>query len=215
MGNGKCYHHGGKTPVGIACVNFKDGSHSKYFPRLPARMQDDYKAAIADDNYLSLRDEQAVARARSADLLSRVDSGESGELWRSVRETWIAGEKALAMWNAGGETIAGKEGKSTYFEAWEQIGILTSEGIQDYQSWDEWHKNSEGIRRLSETEVKRIKAAQDALTKEQALMYAVATQQAILKHVKDRDTLAAIAADLAALGVVPTNSHSIGPGTVG
>src|SRR5258708_37054514 len=41
----ECYHHGGKTPRGIASPNFKHGRYSK---SLPARMRERYEEALAD-----------------------------------------------------------------------------------------------------------------------------------------------------------------------
>lgn len=164
-------------------------------------MRADFDAAHADDNLIDRRDDAAVAKARAADLLARVDTGESGELWRAVKGTWTAGNDALKAWNASPGSETGQEAKATFFQAWEEMGTALTAGVQDYQAWNEWANTAEQLRRYSETEIKRLKAGQDSLTIAEAKMYAMAIQQAVLKHVKDRDTLTAIATDLAILTI--------------
>ena len=78
-----CYHHGGRTPRGMASPHFKTGRYSKF---LPDRMASRFEEGQADTELLALRHEISVLDARTEDLLKRVDSGESGELWRQLRD---------------------------------------------------------------------------------------------------------------------------------
>ena len=81
-GRSVCYNHGGASPVGAASPQFKNGRYSKF---LPERLRDRYQEAQRDPEILVLRDEVALADARLADLLTRVDAGESGALWKEVK----------------------------------------------------------------------------------------------------------------------------------
>lgn len=174
-------------------------------------MHADYKVALKDRDSLVLTTRIAVARARQEDLLSRVDTGEAGEIWRSLRQTFKAAEKALLGWNTKSGDDA-DEAKQEFFQAYETIGGLISEGVQDYQAWDEYFKLVETERKLNETEVKRIKAGQESLTNIEAIAFAQAVHSTILKHVKDRVILSAIAHDLTALTYVSGDSGAAEPG---
>jgi hypothetical protein len=87
MGRNTCYHHGGKSLVGPAVNTYRHGRHSKF---LPVRMAAKYQEAQGDPDLLSLRSEIALVDARLADLLSRVDTGESGSLWLALRRAYRA-----------------------------------------------------------------------------------------------------------------------------
>src|ERR671916_1968189 len=80
--NGRCPNHGGKSLGGIASPRL---THGRYSRSLPAQLAARYTAAQHDPELLSLRDELALLDARIADVLSRVDSGESGQLWQHLR----------------------------------------------------------------------------------------------------------------------------------
>src|SRR3954452_17185048 len=81
MPNGRCRMHGGKSLAGAASPAFKTGRHSTY---LPVRLLAGYQEAERDPELLALRDEIALIDSRLADVLSRVDSGESSRIWRSL-----------------------------------------------------------------------------------------------------------------------------------
>src|SRR5918992_3542816 len=80
VGREVCSMHGGKSLVGPAVNTYRSGRHSRY---LPVRMAAKYQEAEHDPELLSLRDQIALVDARLADLLARVDTGESGSLWLS------------------------------------------------------------------------------------------------------------------------------------
>lgn len=67
MTNGRCNLHGGKTPNGIALPQTKTGRYSKY---LPTELLDNYQAALADSELLSVRDEIALVDAKIGQILA-------------------------------------------------------------------------------------------------------------------------------------------------
>src|SRR6187399_1656871 len=81
MPNGRCHLHGGKSLGGVASPSFTTGKYSKY---LPTRMLDRYHEAAEDHELIALREDVALLDARIADMLQRVDTGESGEIWASL-----------------------------------------------------------------------------------------------------------------------------------
>ena len=78
-----CRNHGGKALRGLDSPSLK---HAIYSIDLPARMVDDYEAALADPDRLSLDPNIALTRSRIKDLIKRVDIGESGWLWKETRQ---------------------------------------------------------------------------------------------------------------------------------
>jgi hypothetical protein len=181
-GRTRCRLHGGKSLVGSACPHFRSGRYSAYVPeRLRAR----YEQAEDDAELLSLRSELALLDARLMDLLSRVDSGESGHLWadlkRAHREFKIAqrGEDVARMH----ATLA-------------RVEHLIDSAVQDHVAWAEIGGLIEQRRRLAESESKRIVMLQQTITAEQALAMMRAIVDILTRHVRDRKVLSDIVVEL-------------------
>lgn len=176
-----CHMHGGKTPRGFASPHTKTGRWSKDMPtRLAARAEE----ARRDPELLVLRDDIALLDARLADVLERVDSGESGEKWRQLKQAWRAYEGASAVHRA---------------EALEWVGACITVGCSDYAAWADVRTLLQERCRLVESERKRLVEMQQVITAEQAMMLLAVVTNTIRKHVLDRKTLAAIGEDLGRL----------------
>lgn len=185
MRNGRCKMHGGLTPAGIANPNTTHGRYSKH---LPTRLADRYHEARSDPDLIALREEIALTDARLADLLGRVDTHEAGTRWKAVGAAVRAYRKAEA-----GEEDDDRE------KAFDLIEELTSEGLADYEAWDEVHRMVEQRRKLAETETKRLDKAGRSISAERAMLLVAAVVEVIRSHVQDRDTLAAISRDVGRL----------------
>jgi hypothetical protein len=181
-GRERCRLHGGATPVGVASPHFKTGRHSKY---IPERLAERYQEALADGELLALREEIALVDARLADLLGRVDTGESGLFWRQAR----------AALNGYNKAVAEKKDveAATYLFELRQI---IDKGIEDYSAWAEVHAVLEQRRRLVESETKRLSQMQQFITAEKAMALIASLTDIIKRHVTDRAALAGISADL-------------------
>lgn len=178
--------HGGNNVLGTASGTFKNGRYSKHLPtRLAAR----YHEAQADPALLALREEIALADARLADLLARVDTGESGALWRQLREAAAKTPADLAA-----------------------MADLIVRGAADYAAWDEVGRVLDQRRRLVESERKRLVEAQQMLSAEQAMVLLAVVTDTIRRHIHDRDVLAAISADIGRLVALPAGQRPDGPG---
>lgn len=178
--NGKrvCTVHGGLTPGGIASPNFKTGRYSKY---LPDRLSSRYEQAVNDPQLLELNHEIALMDSRLSDLLARIDTGETGQLWSDVTKAWVELTEAIR-----------RQDKVKQQKTAVQLDALIKKGNDDYQAWNEIQDTIEQRRRLVESERKRLVEAQQYVTAVQA-MTLIGNVLAIIKdNVTDRQTLQAI-----------------------
>lgn len=163
---------------------------------LPSRMAAQYEASLADPNQLVSRADIATLDARIEDLIERVDTGESGEIWKSLRATYSAAEKARQLRDSTSDGITRLKAELDFFQGFETVGVLIAEGMADYQAWDEVKRAMESRRVLVETEMKRVEKAGRILTAEQAAALMGAMTALVREHVADRNALAAISAGL-------------------
>lgn len=187
MPNGRCRIHGGKTPTGYG---LPQTTHSRYSTLLPQRLRSRYEASLRDPDLLSLTQEIGVVDARLADVLSRVDRGESDALWAALRKAWQEQEAARIK----GDTDALRQALVT-------IGALISRGVAEAETWADVGRQLETRRKLVDTERRRLADMQQMITAQEALALLGYVQDVIRKHVTDRTTLAAIADEFTRLAL--------------
>lgn len=181
MPNGRCRIHGGATPSGLAHPQTKTGRYSKH---LPTRLAASYAEAQSDQQLLELREDIALLDARLADVLARVDTGESGAIWRRLVQAKGDYHKAKAK---------DKD------HALDLLLGLIEEGAADYAAWEDVRALLDQRRRTVESERKRLVEMQQTITAERAMLLIGAISGIIRAHVTDPTQLAGIAADLAGL----------------
>lgn len=177
-GSKVCYHHGGKTPKGVASPHFKTGRYSAH---MPARLLDRYNEAANDPQLLELSHEIALLDSRLADLLTRVDSGEAKTLWEKARKINQEIQKAVHDENYGRLMVQSAE-----------LDYVIGSGLMDHEAWYEIHSIIDQRRKLAESERKRIVEAEQMVKADKALTLATALLSAIKENVTDRNTLSAI-----------------------
>jgi hypothetical protein len=184
-GRTRCRLHGGKSRMGPGAGRFIHGRYSTF---LPSRLAAHYEAAAHDPELLELRCDIALTDARIIDLLQRVDSGESGQLWRHAQATMrrFTREQAQGNLDAMPRALA-------------QVQRLITDGAADYAAWQEVDEHLEQRRRLVDSETRRLAASHDILTSEQAMTLLSQVVAAIQRHVPDKAVLSAIAQDIQAL----------------
>jgi hypothetical protein len=180
-----CRKHGGKTPVGVAASAYKTGRYSKY---VPARMLSSYKASLNDPDLLEVRSDIALLDARLADLLSRVDNGESGHLLKEARDAFNLLKSAMQRRDADQTVVA----MTTLDEK-------LNRGVADYAAWDEIYQVMGKRERAGEREMNRLVAMNQTMTVERALELIHTIGDIIRRHVQDRETLLRISAEIAYL----------------
>ncbi len=190
MENGRCYWHGGPTPSGVASPNFKHGRYSKY---IPERLSERYHESINDPEILALKMDISLVDARLDDLLSRVDTGESGALWKTAHSAFIDFRSANASGDQDKMTVALTE-----------LNRILNLGVQDYKAWDEIGTMLEQRRKLVESERKRLLDMEMVITVERQMILLAGVVSIIKDNVTDRKILSAISADIRKL--VPTEA---------
>lgn len=202
-GSNVCYHHGGKTPRGVASPHFKHGRYSK---ALPGRLLERYQEALTDPRLLELAEEIALIDARLQDVLRRVDTGESGRLWRQLKQTH---EEMVEARQAGDVAAMAQKLNA--------LGQMIDRGLADWAAWEEVEKLLEQRRRFVESERRRMVEMQQMITAERAMALLAFVVDVIRRHVSDRRVLAAISADIGKLvaspagGGVEASSSTPGP----
>lgn len=179
MENGRCRLHGGLTPKGMASPNFQTGRYSKY---LPERLLQRYDEAQADAALIELRGEVSLMDVRLSELLERVDAGDAAT-WRTALG------KAWDEYRRTEGTVDGVKARAA-------VEGLIERGSSDSLAWAEIAGLVEQRRKLVESETKRLKDLQQMITAEKAMTLIASLAGIVKAHVTDRDTLAAISADL-------------------
>jgi hypothetical protein len=185
MPNGKCYHHGGATPSGLANPNVKHGRHSK---DLPTRLAGRYEVAASDPELLKLDSEINLLDALVNERLATLDTGESGAVWRELADLWSEIEKARRS-----------NSITSMLAVLPQIGQLVTRGQADQAARQEILDMIERRRKLVDSEDKRRVRAQQVMTAEQAAVLVSVMADSVRRHVDDPDVRAAIARDIAAV----------------
>lgn len=182
VGRNRCKLHGGASPRGTLSKKFKDGRYSR---DMPTRLATRYAEALKDPELLSLRDEIAMMQARISEQLTRLDQGESGALWKLLRNKY---EEATGAVRASDQ--------ASFTQIFAEIGRIINRGHNDFRSWEELSRNSDQLRKLTESENKRLLATQQMMTAEQAMMMLAFVVSVIRKHVHEKEKLAAISAEI-------------------
>jgi hypothetical protein len=179
-GRTRCRMHGGQSLTGTACPHYRSGRYSAY---VPERLRTRYEQAETDQELLSLRSDVALVDARLSDLLSRVDTGESGAMWAELRRAYRAFTKAR---QAG-------DNKTT---ALATVETVIERAVQDHQAWAEIGALIEQRRKLAESEHRRLVTLQQMSTAEQALSMMRTIVDILTRHVSDKQALSAIIVEL-------------------
>jgi len=185
LGRNVCYKHGGASLRGMAAPGYK---HGKFCKDIPTRMAARYLEARHDPELLHQRDEISLLDARLLDVLTRVDTGESGKIWSELRQE-------LAEFKTCPKDKRGKHLAN--------MGSLIERGHGDSVAWAEIVSLLEQRRRLIESERKRLVEMQQVITAEQAMAFVGALVAAVSRHVSDRLTLSAITAEFESLTTRP------------
>lgn len=208
MANGKCYHHGGKSPSGLA---HPSTTHGRYSKDLPTRLAGRYERAASDPDLLRLDSEIHLLDTLLNERLAVLDSGESGRIWRELREAW---KQYMAARAARPPDTAGMT------DALDRVAELIQRGSADHGARQEITDLVERRRKLVDSEGKRRVQMQQVMTVEQATLLVSVMANSVRRHVDDPEARAAISRDIAAVfggGAdgdhqpgEPTTSHAAG-----
>lgn len=176
VGADRCRIHGGSTPRGIASPNFRHGRYSK---ALPTDLFKDYDRERLDENITDLSDEIAVLRVRLKQLLELSDVANTAEAWKKAREA----TKAMIR--------ARKYNKEMEFDiAFDKLCEAMLEEV-DYNYQKELTFQIEQIRKLADTENKRLQAMQQLITSNEFMTALNAVLRAVKDNVSNREEVQA------------------------
>lgn len=195
-GSATCYMHGGASAKGLTAGQFRTGRYSKY---LPERLREKYQDAQQDPEILVLRDEIALADARLADLLTRVDAGESGALWKELKDLVDQLGKTVEALDLDGARAALKG-----------LRDVMLKGYTDTSAWQEIQAVLMLREHLVRSERQRLVQMQQMISVEQAMTLIAALTESVRRHVTEPDALRAISADLARLTAVAARTGADG-----
>lgn len=185
-----CYHHGGKTPTGVALPQYKTGRYSK--AAMQPQLRERAEELLADPEYLSLRENIAYHDASIINILESMERGEAGKLWEKLHTQRQMLEVARQSADVAGQTAA-----------LNSILALIDRGYKDYMARLELERHHLTRAKLVEAEGKRIERAQASVSAAQFVVIIHRLAEAVAKHVRDDKAVQAITAEFYAL---------IGPG---
>lgn len=189
-----CYHHGGRTPKGIASPHLKSGRYSAYLiSDLAAR----YAALSNDDDLLNLQSEIALIDVMVSENLSALQTGESGAFWDAALQQVIDARKAYK-----GDNYAALE------KALDELEALCDHRRLHFAAEKEIREKLDLRRKLTESRRKHLIEAEQVVTTEQAMLLVSSLLDSVRQNVTDRATLSAIQADFIRLTTV-TNRQRV------
>jgi hypothetical protein len=183
-GKKTCASHGSKSLAGVDSPTFRSGRYSK---DLPQRLLSRYEESLTDPQLLSSLEDIALIDARKGELLARVDSGESGRLWEDLR--------AAAKVVRAAERKKG--GAADFKAAVIELLELIDRGVDDLAAWNDIIRLIEKRERVVTSERRRLVEAQQSLPVREAIAFAGALLDSVVRNVDDARALAAIRADFA------------------
>jgi hypothetical protein len=160
-----CQVHGGKSPKGLASPSFKTGRYSKYMPQ---RLLEQYHTALEDTELLALNEEMALVEARLADVLSRVDTGDSTRFRTNLSNLRSRYMKAM-----------GRRDQDKAAQALTDILSEIVRGSVDSAAWAEVGTLLEQKRRLGESERKRRMDMEQIITSGEAAVFVTALHSSL------------------------------------
>ena len=168
IGREVCYHHGGKTPRGLASPNLKTGRRSKYLAPL---LQVAYCESANSDQAKTLEDEIVQVDMRITELLGCLQTGERGTVWDDLQVLYADMQSGAAL-----------------DEIQTRLGEIAAKGKQTTAAWRELGEWQDRKARLCAAEAKRAKDSMETVSESQMNFYRAAVVRAVILHVQDGRT---------------------------
>lgn len=199
---GKCRFHGGRSGNKLAT------KHGRHTMRMPERIRERVEELQNDPDYVGLQDQISVLRFRLEELLERAETGDSvkgrTDLRDAVRD--LRGEVEHTLFPlelletlreaADGFELPGEVGNAIT-ELLNSVAALKA-GLSDLYNeariqteqdatWADFDRFSESLRKLRETEVKRMVAANQVLTVTESYNLIMAVAAILEREIEDPD----------------------------
>lgn len=158
---------------------------------------------MQDPEFLELRNEIALVDSRTAELLSRIDIGEAGRHWQSIKDQLEIYHKAIKKYRISVRKQTGEDMAAAFLEIEQAVGeinAIVDNALSDYAVWDEINKEIELRRKLVESDRRRLMESHQMITSERALlMFGILADElktALAKNVDDPKVIQAVLVSL-------------------
>jgi len=193
----KCRRCGGSSLRGIEHPNFKTGKYSKVVPK---GLGEFYNLIKVDPDIISMGERIKLLEARIFQIMNKMDEGGSFEVFKQLKSEMTG----LKTTNNRIRRLAQDDPKRTELQSkagehLTQIDNLISRGLGDWAMWKEVQSVLELIRKMSDTEQRRIKNAETTLSAEAAWIDYYNLMLAVRLNVPDRKMRQAIQNDFSRL----------------
>lgn len=155
-----CYHHGGAM---VQSELTAGGKHSKY---LPEAMKERFEEFHSRPDWISLREQIALTELRLSQLEESLDGGLSASALKHIVKELTAMRQGF-KWlepGAGEDEDFTPEDGFCLGEALDDLLAFCRDPQRVAEVWADIHKVQDLLRKLKETEVKRMVAANQVLT---------------------------------------------------
>lgn len=176
MPNGRCRLHGGKSPIGTASGTYKHGLRSKLRSVLPANMREVHDAVVNDPSRIEMTEHLGVLNSMLFDSISKWSDG-AAAVFPDLRQSWSQFRIEMAK----GQRM----NKETMAQLGAKIGELIDTGHADYLARDETRSIIQDIRRVSDTERRRLVAAEQMTSNDAVAVLVTNLVNIVLEEVTD------------------------------
>lgn len=180
-----CNKHGAGTKKRPGGRPITSGKRTRILRELPERFQKAFQLAMHDEKWLALREEIAFIDLRIGELVKRLDSGESGQLWGNLFDLTVKLE------SANREKDLEEVGRLMT-----QIVTFIRRGQADFALWVEAADFIERRRKLIESERKWLIESEMMLDLKKGMVFVAAVldcvQQGVSEVVEDPQQARAI-----------------------
>lgn len=184
--NGRCRMHGGplSANVGPANAAYRHGRESLLLKALPKNLTYAAQEVLDNPARLEMTEHLAVLQAQLVRSLNAWDGG--GDIWKDMMTAWGAYTHARGKGDIQGMTTAV-----------DQLEKAINRGTADYLARTESRDIIETIRRVSDTERKRLIDAQLMWTADQVYLFVANIIEDINNEVTDKQMLGRLQAKFA------------------
>lgn|SRR5512141_291288 len=190
MPNGRCIKHGGGSPTGISSARYRGHGYSKY---LPDGLAKQFQDSLADPGLIELRRDVALVEAQMKQTLERLSNTGAGmRAWKEARAALREMLAAMQLKPATDDVREAQLIAQKQAEAVVNLQTLLEQGSREASLFEDLARLIDQKRRLVDSEVKREVNARNFVSIGAISLLYDALAQAVIAHVQDRATLAAI-----------------------
>lgn len=180
--------------MGAAHPGYK---HGRYSRNLPDRLQGHFLDYLTDPNKLALDSEIALLQTRITELITKLDVEGSAQAWAKAKQV----KNDMLFANRRRDAMA-------FSEKLQELSNLLDKGVEDFQSWEQIGHFIDRLRKVQEAEVKRIQAAQETMSHQEAMAFLTAIAGILRREIKDPQTLTRLTNEFAKLSGPPVSDDS-------